>query len=409
MPELKDWNLDEVTSKPATTEISGPSIKFYRIFNPTQGTDPNQVIGRDCVIESVSIRGIFQYRPEKFIGAHSPMENNLTDCYVRYIVFVDKQPVLEGDADLADDLLQPQSYAMTAFKNLDWTNRFDVLVDDTFKMKPGKWFPKNVTNGDSRAVAGSLTTNYTLYGRVNNASNTVSTILNNDSVDPPEPFKITGVINQVEEATVEGSINFDPELSGAVKIPYDFKGGIGEPVPCGHIEISGRAEGEVLVPPIPSVFQWQTGLTPGRFNTLAGVSWFHGDMFPEGLAPLDFGSVSNMNFTTNVELPNIKWNSEMHLDLPKWEEHIPPDPNTPGLHGEMLTGVQLNIDGRWTGSSELKSWWIKPKLVWQKDWHTGKITANDLKVCIIVDTPIGIGGEDVFTAYLSSRIRYRDD
>lgn len=408
--ELKDWNVDVATSKPATIG-NEPSMRFYRIFDPKQGTNPNQVIGRECLIESISIRGIFQYRPRNFLPYDNDISENLTDCYVRYIVFLDKQPIPEPEADLADDILEPNSYPITAFKNLDWSNRFDFLVDETFKLKPGKWFPmdKNII-GDENAVSGTMATDYNFYGRGTNLMTTLSTILLDDSKNPPVPYEIDGTINQVDTGTLTGIVNFDPnETTAGVTIPYDFKAGLGDPVPIATFRGNGNYEGTLEVVAMTGL--WNMGVTPGTISTVPESTWFDGTMPVKGAAPLEDGTVSDMNFTTKVKLPRIRWTNETHFNLPRWVQPVPPNNQNPGFHGEMNTTASFEIAGRWTGSSELKSWWMKPKVVWQKDWFNNKITANDIKVCIIVDTPRAELDLDanVFTAYLSSRIRYRDN
>jgi len=399
--ELNEYNKDAATWKPP-----GESQSFYRIFDPAQGYDPNQVLGRQTEIKKISIRGLFQYKPSLMAGATVPIQSNLTDCYVRYIVFVDKQPVLLPEVDMTNQILQDESYAIMSFKNLDWSNRFDFLVDERFSLSPGTWFPTGVQTGDSRAIVGNIDTNYTLYGKLNNAITMDSKVLLDDSVDPPVPYSIKGTVIQNEEdepAHFDGFVNM-----AGTEIPYNFKAGLGDPVPIATWRGNGEFAGALEVVAMEGL--WTVGATPGTIGTVPGSTWFDGTLEPTGLADIELGNITNLKFDTDFKLPEVEMQTKVSANLPQWTDSFPPDPNTPGLHGNMNSGVQLNLAGRWTGSSIMKEWYIEPKnLTWQKDWNTGKITANDIKVAIIVDTPDMIGPiPAVFTAYFTSRIRYND-
>lgn len=401
--ELQDYNTDTFHTFPYGPE-GGEHQEFSRIFDPNLGYKTNEVVGQDAQIRKIELRAMFNYRPWSYRQL-TPIYNELQDCYVRLVVYIDKQP----DEEVPGELFSEDSYNIIAFKNLEWSQRFQILIDDRVKLCKGNWFPVSVVEGlEAYSSKSSTKAYYNLHGRTDNLED-LSLLPAIRSFPTPRISKGTGD---------NGEIKGEGKVLQSAPTSFAAEGDI-----TGHVEFTTKeVRGNGLITAPSGVGTWEIGVTP---LTCYKNPLFGNDDIHDGKFETTSGSISNLDFETIGQIEKIttvtddpaveNWEEKNHditfVNLPEYDISRAESETNYGLHGtiESKTDTQQYI--RWTGSSEVKEYYVDTNFIWTKK-RTGipaedKITRNDIRFAIITAIPREVDiNEEVLSIYIATRIRY---
>lgn len=407
--ELQDYNTDNQYNF-AYGEDDGEHQLHMRIFDPALGWGANDVTGQDALVRKIEARLMFNYKPWTYHQTLG-MANELMDCYVRVVVYLDKQP----NEEVPGDLFSLNSYNILAFKNLEWSQRFEILVDDRVKLCKGQWFPVSSNDtDDSRTISSHSTgaSRYNLFGVTEKLEDlgTGGKIRNFPTVRYTEGDGDDGKIRTQGTVEQEGTAEFHIEGNFGGDIDFKMKdlGGTG-----------GVVEAPVVLGE-GGVGHWGWGVPGTNFVTpILGlddtVEGQFGTSGESTLQKLDFNvAVQTGPIMTTTDIGEEENWADKNFDrtwlnLPEYDFSEDPPEDNYGLHGDVQTKGETVQNICWSGSSEVREFYMDTNFIWTKERNVDeeRVKANDIKMAIITAIPREKNIEaEVLSAYVTTRIRY---
>jgi len=399
---------------PESLIASGQHQEQWSLFEPNQGVDSSEIVGRSARVRKIEVRCMGTYLPQTFGYQVEPSGIAQGKAIIRIILYLDKQPGEVPD----NDLLSSGRHDILAFRDLDQTGRYQILYDDFMVLKMGKNIFMGSMYDGTPSITGSITGTYNLGGILSEGAIWSKT---------PEHHILTrgkwqGRTEQDGTGTVGGTWATTGDIDGFLA------GEVSMPITLGSVRGNGEAGGALTAPAGVGTWEgvWTTGLTgmsiitqdivdpfPGPdLDDIAVHGTITGTAVPDAADPVTIGGLNFDNtFVLDDEDPIDSTVAEVQSDLGAILPRINLDaPFGDGLFGDVrLNGVELQIPTKWTGDTQFKNIYVDTDFQWQKDFEQDRITQNDIRLLIITEAPRGWDDmEPVLSFWFNSRIRYSD-
>ena len=215
--ELLDWNDHQIIRF-----SDGEGQHIERLFSPQQGFGSHEVQGQNAMIKKIEFRAQFIYRPRSPVDLSWDTEQDVPNpikASVRTLIYVDKQPREDEEEEgILDD---EYDYPIMAFRNLDNSSRYDLLVDDTIYLKKGRWQPYDARAEERTASFTKTIGKYNFFGQLPSKSGYIKAemppFLVTNNRDKEDPSIQTTIIN--DKRTVEGTITQDTGTVMGLRTP----------------------------------------------------------------------------------------------------------------------------------------------------------------------------------------------
>lgn len=350
-----------------------PAIPFnYLLFRPPQGTGKNNMVGENCRVKKIEVKGWLKYRPQGMLAEEQ------AKAFARILLYVDRKPsVVDVDGDNVVQIPMDGQHRMWGWRDLEHTSRYKVLVDEEYCLERGVVQPRSVYDltYPANTSEGSNQGEGVIFGKIDNPAAISHAFEERPILGEWHTDAFNVRTHGIHEATVSTAIApLNPMEGTPTALPW-----------TGNINLAPRTS--------------QVIGTMGTSGSpiITEIPFHRGGADTDTMKPLRLGE----EFANTI------------MTLPEYN----PETEDEGLRFKNNGTSISNMRWKWSGDQKSFQLFMDTDIPFWYNYGDAKCTLNDIKMQILwsfqrdrdyTDPDPEIEYYDVVTAYVNSRVRFTD-